>query len=133
MKLAQPKVKFAGYMVGISGIEVDPDKIEAVWKFPTPATRQDLKSFMGLINQFRQFNQAVTKSSYILKPLLSTKAQYMWLPEHQKAFDELKENYPNHLAYLISTQIWKQDLKQMLPERRGSAMRCFRGREMIGN
>ena len=77
MKLAQPKVKFAGYMVGINGIEVDPDKIEAVWKFPTPATRQDLKSFMGLINQFRQFNQAVTKSPYILKPLLSTIAQYM--------------------------------------------------------
>ena len=36
MKLAQPKVKFAGYMVGINGIEVDPYKIEAVWKFPTP-------------------------------------------------------------------------------------------------
>ena len=28
---------------------------------------------------------------YILKPLLSTKAQYMWLPEHQNAFTELKE------------------------------------------
>merc|ERR1712015_215814 len=78
-------------MVGVSGIEVDPDEIEAVWKFSTPATRQDLKTFMGLIYQFRQFNQVVTKSSYILKPLLSTKAQYMWLPEHQKAFDELKE------------------------------------------
>ena len=68
MKLAQPKVKFAGYMVGINGIEVDPDKIEAVWKFPTPATRQDLKSFMGLINQFCQIvvhseTAAIYKSS----------------------------------------------------------------------
>ena len=45
---------------------------------------------MGLINQFRQFSHAVTKNSYMLKPLLSTKAQFVWLPEHQKAFDELK-------------------------------------------
>ena len=91
MVLAKPKNKFAGYIVGRNGIELDPDKIEAVNKFPTPATRQDLKSFMGLINQFRQFNQAVTKSSYILKPLLSTKSQFVWLPEHQRVFEELKE------------------------------------------
>ena len=65
-------------------------RIEAVNKFPEPATRQDLKRFMGLINQFRQFDQAVTKSSYILKPLLSTKGQYIWQKEHDKAFNELK-------------------------------------------
>ena len=64
------KVKFAGFVIGKNGIEVDPDKIEAVNRFPTPATRQDLKSFMGLINQFRQFSQAVTKGSYLLKPPL---------------------------------------------------------------
>ena len=90
MMLGRQKVKFAGYMVVIEGVELDPNKIEAVNKFPTPATRQDLKSFMGLINQFRQFNQAVTKSSYTLKPLLSTKGQYKWLAEHHKAFDDLK-------------------------------------------
>ena len=78
MMLAKPKVKFAGYVVGQDGIELDPEKIEAVNKFPTPASKQDLKSFMGLINQFRQFNHAVTKSSYLLKPLLSPKAQYIW-------------------------------------------------------
>ena len=46
---------------------------------------------MGLLNQFRQFNQAVTKNSYMIKPLLSSKGQYIWLPEHQKAFHVLKE------------------------------------------
>ena len=90
MMLGRSKVKFAGYVIGKNGIEVDPDKIKAVNRFPTPATRQDLKCFMGLINQFRQFSQAVTKGSYLLKPLLSTRNQYIWLPEHQKAFEELK-------------------------------------------
>ena len=98
MMLGRSKIKFAGYLVGTKGIEVDLDKIEAVNKFPTPATRQDLKSFMGLINQFRQFSHAVTKSSYVLKPLLSTKNQYLWLPEHQKCFEELKKELSNPIC-----------------------------------
>ena len=60
MVLGWSRVKPAGYIVGRNGIEVDPAKIGAVNKFPTPATRQDSKSFMGLISQFRQLNQAVT-------------------------------------------------------------------------
>ena len=43
MMLGRQKVKFAGYLVGIHGLELDPNKIEAVNKFPTPGTRQDIK------------------------------------------------------------------------------------------
>ena len=39
MMLGRAKVKFAGYVIGKNGIEVDPDKIEAVNRFPSPATR----------------------------------------------------------------------------------------------
>lgn len=77
MMLGREKVKFAGYVVGKDGIEVYPKKIEVVNKFPTPSTRKDLRSFMGLINRFRQFSQAVTKSTYLLKPLLSSRNQYI--------------------------------------------------------
>ena len=34
MMLAKPKIKFAGYVVGQDGIELDPEKNEAVNKFP---------------------------------------------------------------------------------------------------
>ena len=91
MMLGRSKVKFAGYMVGQRGIEVDPEKIETLNMFPTPATRQDLRSFIGLINHFRQFNHAVSKNSCRMKPLLSSRGQYIWLPEHQKEFEELKQ------------------------------------------
>ena len=76
MMLGRSKVKFAGYLVGKNGIEMEPAKIEAGNRFPTPSARQDLNSFMGLINQFRQFNHAVTKNAYTLKILLSAKAPF---------------------------------------------------------
>ena len=53
MMLGRSKVKFADYLVGKTGIRVDPEKFEDVNRFPTPTTREDLKSFMELINQFR--------------------------------------------------------------------------------
>ena len=99
MPLGQSEVKFAGYLVGLNGSKVDPDKIEAVNKFPVPATRQDLRSFMGLVNQFRQFNQAVTKCSYKLKPLLSTKGQHIWQEEHDRHSE-------NSRSYLQTRQVW---------------------------
>ena len=44
MMLVRQKVKFAGYMVGIEGIELDPDKIQEVNQFPTPSARHDIKT-----------------------------------------------------------------------------------------
>ena len=52
MVLGRSKVKFAGYLIGRNGIEVDPGKIEVVNRFPTPAARQDLKSLWDLLNSF---------------------------------------------------------------------------------
>ena len=42
----------AVYIAVTDGIEVDSIKIEAENTLPTAVTRQDSKSFMGLINQF---------------------------------------------------------------------------------
>ena len=91
MMFGRETVKFTGYIVIKKGIEVDPEKIATVTRFPTPANRQELKSFMGLINQFPQFSHAVTKNSYVLKTLLSIKNQYLWLPEHHDYFEKLKK------------------------------------------
>ena len=51
MMLGRQTVKFAGYMAGLEGIELDPDKIEALNQFHILSTHHDLKSVMGLINQ----------------------------------------------------------------------------------
>ena len=53
--LGRKRSKFAGYIVAKDGIDVDPDKIKAVHRFPAPATRQDVNNFMRLINHFFQF------------------------------------------------------------------------------
>ena len=42
------KITYLGHLVSEKGIEVDPKKSEAVWKWPIPKTVTDVRSFLGL-------------------------------------------------------------------------------------
>jgi hypothetical protein len=50
-----------------------------------------LRSFLGLVNYFRKFIQAYASTVSPLTNLLSTKAQWVWGPEQQSAFDAVKQ------------------------------------------
>ena len=44
-------------MVTKDGIQVDPQKIEAVSEWPRPTTVTDIRSFLGLAGHYRRFAQ----------------------------------------------------------------------------
>ena len=75
--LGRKNVKLAGYVIGQNGIEPDLEKIEAVNRFLTPTMRQDLNSFMVLINYLRKLNKAVAKNFYLLKLITYDKFQHL--------------------------------------------------------
>ena len=51
--LFQTEVPFLGRVVGRKGISVDPDKIKAVQKWPSPRNIKELQSFLGFVNYHR--------------------------------------------------------------------------------
>ena len=50
------EVKFAGYLVSDKGTKPDPEKVAAISQFPIPENLTDLRSFLGLANQFSDFS-----------------------------------------------------------------------------
>ena len=54
-KLLQRPVEFLGHIVSEDGIEIDPEKIEAVATWPAPECVRDLRSFIGLCSYYRRF------------------------------------------------------------------------------
>ena len=93
--LFQEKVEFLGHVVDAEGIRPMEAKVEAISKYPRPATCSQLKSFLGLINFYRRF---INKAASTLKPLTdATKGDgpkhrlLDWSPEMEKAFTEVKE------------------------------------------
>ena len=90
-KLCQPCVTFAGFQLSADGYRVDPSLTDAISKFPAPATHTELRSFFGLANQLTTSIDKIANLLAPLQPLLSTKNEYMWLPDHDQALSKAKQ------------------------------------------
>jgi hypothetical protein len=65
-------------------------KVEAIMKIDAPTTRKQLRSFIGIVNYYRdmwpQRSQLLAPLSY----LTAAKAKWSWTTECQNAFDDMK-------------------------------------------
>ena len=93
-EFAQESLKFVGYIVGRHGIMADPEKTRALNNFPTPKNLTELRSFLGLANQLGQFTDKLSALMQPLRDLLKTRNEFLWTPDHQNAFNNIKD----HLA-----------------------------------
>ena len=54
-KFFQKEVDFLGFIVGVNGIRMDPEKIKSIMEWPTPKTVRDVQAFLRLANYNRKF------------------------------------------------------------------------------
>ncbi|XP_062013819.1 uncharacterized protein LOC133730203 [Rosa rugosa] len=88
---------FLGFVVHKKGIEIDKNKAKAIMDAPAPSTKKELQSFLGKVYFLRRF---ISNSAGKIQPfssLLRIKAEdeFVWKPEHQAAFDLLKQYLSN--------------------------------------
>jgi len=89
-KFSQTSVTFAGFTLSAEGYQVDHSITNAITEFPTPTNRTDLWSFFGLVNQLSSSTNTIASLLTPIRPLLSTKNDFLWLPDHQQAFTAIK-------------------------------------------
>ena len=63
-------VKFGGHIITSEGSSPDPDKVRAIKDFPTPTNVTDVRSFMGLSNQFMDYLPDLKQNLEPIKDLL---------------------------------------------------------------
>jgi len=88
----QRTVTFAGFQLSSNGYQVDRSITDAIASFPTPNNRTDLRSFFGLANQLSASTHVISSLLTPLRPLLSTKNDFLWSPTHDQAFQVAKEH-----------------------------------------
>ncbi|UYV63096.1 hypothetical protein LAZ67_2003113 [Cordylochernes scorpioides] len=85
------RIRVFGHLVDSKGIYPDPEKIEAIAKFPTPKSITDVRSFIGLCSYYRRFIENFAEKAVPLHEVLKKDNKFMWNSDQQDAFDSLKK------------------------------------------
>jgi hypothetical protein len=91
---ATQEFEYLGYLVTTAGIRPLPSKVEAILQLKAPKTLKQLRSFLGLVNYYRDMWK---RRSHLLTPLTEvTKVPrgsktFKWAEAQDKAFHEVKK------------------------------------------
>ncbi|KAL4585882.1 hypothetical protein LXL04_010509 [Taraxacum kok-saghyz] len=89
------EVQFLGHVVNKDGIKVDPAKIKAVKQWEAPKSPSEIRSFLGLAGYYRRFIENFSKIALPLTQLTKKTEKFVWGPEQQSAFDDLRTRLCN--------------------------------------
>jgi hypothetical protein len=87
---AVSEIEYLGYWITRNGIQPVPKKVEAIQRIAPLTTRKQVRSFIGLINYYRDM---WPRRSEILAPLTcltSKDVPFQWTDVEQQAFDKIK-------------------------------------------
>ena len=78
-------------MVTKDGIQVDPQKIEAVSEWPRSTTVTEIRSFLGLAGYYRRSVQDFSRIAAPMTRLTQKNAKFVWSDACENSFQVLKE------------------------------------------
>jgi len=84
------EVAYLGHIIGSDGVRPDPNKINAVFKFPIPRNQKNIKQFLGLVGYYRRFIPQFSKIARPLTDLLKKDRTFIWENHQIEAFEKLK-------------------------------------------
>ena len=88
---ASHEVDYCGYILNSADFTADPAKTAAIRDFRTPSNRTDLRSFLGLVNQWSEFSSRLSAVGTPLRPLLKQTNEFIWDADHDATFSAVKQ------------------------------------------
>ena len=99
IQLGYSELKFLGFVVGSGVMRPNAEKINHIKMTPTPRTKKDIRSFLGILNFYQRFIPNLADKIFYLTELLKGKSnQIEW---NEKANDEFKE-----IKKFINDNMW---------------------------
>ena len=84
------EVPFFGNVLSRDGVSPDTRKVKLIQQWPTPTNHKELQSFLGTVNYLSRFLAFLSDLHVPLQSLLIKDTEFIWMPVHQQAFDQLK-------------------------------------------
>ncbi|CAH9090598.1 unnamed protein product [Cuscuta epithymum] len=83
--------KFLGYLVSRRGIEVNPEKIQAIINMEPPRNIKEVQRLMGRLAALNRFLSKSAEKSLPFFQIMRKATSFKWTTECQQAFEELKQ------------------------------------------
>ena len=100
------RIKFFGNYLSSNEQEAGTDKIAAIVDMSPPTDALELLTFLGMANYLSRYTANLATKTAVLRDLTKKESVFVWGPEHQKAFDSVKETIATAatLAYFDSSK-----------------------------
>uniref|UniRef100_A0A7I4Z6R8 RNA-directed DNA polymerase n=1 Tax=Haemonchus contortus TaxID=6289 RepID=A0A7I4Z6R8_HAECO len=89
-EIARSRINFLGHEISGSYYTPAERNVRAIREFPSPSSTKAVKGFVGMANFFRKFIPNFASVASPLYALLKDRAKFIWGPEQEGAFQQLK-------------------------------------------
>ena len=85
------EVNFYGETYMTDGHKPAQSKVNAIVQIPSPKSKKEVQSFIGMISYLSKFSPRLTELAEPLRELVKEKVPFNWSPEHEESFAMLKK------------------------------------------
>lgn len=87
------QIKFWGLLITDKGVYPDPEKVEALEHLTTPTNKEELISFLCMMQSNADFIPRFSKKAALLRQLTKKNVRFKWENEHEICFRELLASF----------------------------------------
>ncbi|XP_058828320.1 uncharacterized protein K02A2.6-like [Topomyia yanbarensis] len=94
------EIEYCGYLINKTGIHKVKRKITAIQNMPVPENKDQIRSFVGLVNYYGRFFPNLSSTLYPLNSLLKNDVRFVWSKQCEEAFNRVKQEMQSN-SFLV--------------------------------
>ena len=100
IRIGTRKCKFYGFNLSEKGMEPSEKNLDPVRKMTIPKNRSEVRSVLGVFNQFRHFFERYDRLVLHIQKLLRKNEAFVWSEQAQSGYDHVREKLLSGTLYL---------------------------------
>ncbi|KAK2725893.1 hypothetical protein QYM36_000385 [Artemia franciscana] len=101
-QIAVQSVCYFGHIISNAGIKPDPEKLRAINEMPTPKSKEELQTLLGMLNFLSRYIPNLATQNQPLRDLIKAN-KFEWKELHTTCLNQLKESIVTNLAFFDSS------------------------------
>ncbi|KAK2721303.1 hypothetical protein QYM36_003550 [Artemia franciscana] len=101
-QIAVQSVCYFGHIISNAGVKPDPEKLRAINKMPTPKSKEELQTLLGMLNFLSRYIPNLATQNQPLRDLIKAN-EFEWKELHTTCLNQLKESIVTNLAFFDSS------------------------------